>query len=122
MRLFLLIAFLALPAAADDRAVFYGTWGTPQQCARAPIKPGATVLAEPFEIGSEWLKQGRVWCRLNWGPIQPREDGFFSGADVQCGEDSVRQYFLRMDLTGETLTLRWDLLLSNGPLARCPAS
>lgn len=120
MRYVFLIALLASTAAAsDDRAVFYGTWGTEKQCARALIKPGGTVVAEPFEIRPGWLRQGRTWCRLNWFPVQPREDGFFTGANAQCGEDAIRSYFLRMELSGNALMLRWDLSHSNGPLARC---
>ena len=116
------IAFLAVPATADERAMFYGSWGTAKQCSRAPIKPGGTVLSEPFVISSEWLRQGRFWCRLTWGPMERREDGFFTGADAQCGEDSVRGYFLGMALSGDDLTLRWNFPFSNGPLARCPSS
>lgn len=122
MRLPLLTAFIALvgaPAAAGDRAVFYGTWGTAKQCSRAPIRPGGTVLAEPFVISSEWLRQGSFWCRLNWGPMETRKNGFFTGAHAQCGEDSVRGYFLGMSLSGDDLTLRWDFPVSNGPLRRC---
>lgn len=111
----------AWSASADERAAFYGTWGAPQQCARAPIKPGGTVLAAPFEIDAEWLRHGQVWCRLRWFPIEPRADGAFTGAQAQCGEDSVRGYRLGMVLSGETLTLRWGFGRSNGPLARCPA-
>lgn len=124
MRHALLLSFLAFPAAAaaDERAVFYGTWGTEQQCTRVPIKPGGTVLAEPFEIRPGWLRQGRIWCRLKWFPIQTRKDGFFTGANAQCGEDAVRDYRLRMELSGKDLTLRWGSLQSNGPLARCPGS
>ena len=120
MRYALLIVLLAFPATAGERTVFYGTWGTAEQCARAPIKPGGTVLAQPFEIGAGWLKQGRIWCRLRWFPVQPREDGSFTGANAQCGEDAVRDYILRMELSGDDLTLRWGLLRSNGPLRRCP--
>ena len=108
--------------AADQREVFYGTWGTPKQCARAPIKSGGTALSEPFEISKRWLKKGQLYCILNWGAIDARENGFFTGAQATCGEDSVRGYFIGMDLSGENLTLRWDFPLSNGPLARCPRS
>jgi hypothetical protein len=54
MRLAFLIVLLALqipPALAEDRTVFCETWGTAKQCARQPLKPGGTVLAEPFVIG-----------------------------------------------------------------------
>ncbi|KAB7614696.1 hypothetical protein F9L33_08685 [Amylibacter sp. SFDW26] len=120
MRYVFLIVLLAFPAAAaDKREVFYGTWGTPKQCSRETIKSGGTVLSEPFEISADWLKQGQLWCRLNWYPIEIREDGFFSGAFAQCGEDSVRDYSLGMVLSDNSLTLRWDFPLSNGPLMRC---
>ncbi len=117
-----MIALFAFPAVAEEREIFYGTWGTPKQCAREPIKAGGTVLAEPFEISSDWLKQGQLWCRLNWFPIEVRKDGLFSGAQAQCGEDSVRDYLLGMRLSNDKLTLRWGFPLSNGPLKRCPAS
>lgn len=119
MRIALLIAVLAMPATAADRTAFYGTWGTPTQCARAPLKPGGTVLAEPFLIGPQWLKHGRIWCRLTWFPIQPRHGGAFTGAQAQCGEDSVRGYTLRFNLSDQDLTLRWDVFRANGPLKRC---
>ena len=121
-----MLVLLALPNALlaedDARAPFFGIWGTAQQCARAPIKPGGSVLAEPFEIGAEWLKQGPLWCGLDWFPVQARQNGAFTGARAQCGEDSIQGYNLRMELSDDALTLRWGFLISNGPLMRCPAS
>jgi len=118
-----ILAFIAFPvAAADEREAIYGTWGTEKQCARAPIQAGVDVLAQPFEITPRWLRQGQHWCSLKWGPIEARGDGFFTGAHAQCGEDSVRGYFIGMELSGGELTLRWDFPISNGPLARCPTS
>ena len=121
-RLLLILPFLvpALASAADDgRAAFHGTWGTVDQCNRAPIKPGGTVLAQPFEISAQWLKQGTLWCNLNWGPMQKRPTGLFTAAMAQCGEDSVRGYFVGMELKAGKLTLRWDFPRSSGPLSRC---
>ncbi|MEL6980686.1 MAG: hypothetical protein AAGM38_18755 [Pseudomonadota bacterium] len=109
-------------ATLDERAAFYGSWGTPAQCAGAPIKPGGAVRAAPFEIGAEWLQHGPLWCRLTWFPIERRENGFFSGAHAQCGEDAVRSYFLGMVLADDELTLRWSFGFSNGPLKRCSNS
>lgn len=117
--LFVLLTIQILPAAAGDRDVFFGTWGTEKQCQRHPVKPGGTVRAEPFEIDARWLRQGRLWCRLDWGPVEPRSDGLFTAAFAQCGEDSVRQYLLGLILTGDELTLRWNFPISNGPLKRC---
>ncbi|MEM6486900.1 MAG: hypothetical protein AAF677_01300 [Pseudomonadota bacterium] len=115
----------ALPAAAqsDERKRLYGTWGTDQQCAREPLAPDLTILAEPFEIGPQWLKRGQVWCALNWFPVEQRPDGIFTGAFARCGEDGVRDYVVGMRLTGDSLTLRWDFFsVVNGPLAQCPNS
>ena len=116
----LLVSLPAVSAKADERSRLYGSWGTERQCARAMIKPGGTVRAEPFEITPGWLRQGRRWCRLDWFPIEPRDNGFFTGAHALCGEDSARSYLLGMKLSGDQLTLRWDFPFRNGPLRRCP--
>ncbi len=125
MRYAFLIALLTLfaaPATADQRQAFYGTWGTAQQCARDPIMTGGTVLAEPFKINSDGVRQGPIWCSLKWFPMQTRKDDLFTAAIAQCGEDGIRDFFLRMKLSGGELTLIWSMLRSNGPLARCPGS
>lgn len=127
MRIAVFIALLALPGLAgavdaDERAAFYGVWGTPKQCAREPIKPGGTVIAQPFEISADGLRQGQFGCHLRWGPIERREDGLFTVANAQCGEDSARSYLLGLVLSGKDLTLRWDFPVSNGPLRRCSGS
>ena len=120
MRYALVLFLLAFPAAAaDEREVFYGLWGTEKQCARAPIKPGGTVLAQPFEVGPVWLRQGQIWCRLNWFPVRSSQDGVSTGAHAQCGEEIARDYHLGMKLSGDVLSLRWGVLLRNGPLTRC---
>jgi len=122
--LFIALHFLlVLPeAAAEDHQKFFGTWGTEKQCARDPIQPGGTVLAHPYEISKEWLRQGDLWCLLSWGPVEQRSTGHFTGAYARCGEDSVRQYFLGMALSGDQLTLRWNILTTNGPLKICSGS
>ncbi len=117
--LLILLCAFTVPASAADHGKFYGIWGTPKQCSNAPLKEGGTVLALPFEIGSTWLKQGQLWCSLKWGPIEKRKDELFTAANAQCGEDSVRGYFLRLKLSDEKLTLLWDFPVSNGPLMRC---
>jgi len=124
MRYIFLTILLALPAlaAAAEREALYGKWGTPKQCARELIKEGGTVLAEPFEINAQWLRQGQLWCRLNWFPTEVREDGLFTGAYALCGEDAAQSYTLGMVLSDSKLTLRWDFPLSNGPLERCTDS
>ncbi|MDX1718165.1 MAG: hypothetical protein R3287_14745 [Anderseniella sp.] len=125
MRVALLIVLtivLALPAGADERKSFLGTWGSADQCARSLIKPNGSVRAQPFVISQGSLRHGDVWCRLDWGPVETRSNGLFTGAHARCGEDSVRQYFVGMMLSGGELSLRWDFLVMNGPLGRCSAT
>lgn len=117
--LLLLSVLLAAPglALADDGYdALYGTWGTESQCAREALGPDGVVYSEPVEIGPTWLRQGPSWCRLRWFPLEMREEETFTGAFAQCGEDGIRDYRLRMELTGEALLLRWDLLYATGPL------
>ena len=116
----ILFALLTTSAFAADRTQLFGVWGTPEQCARLPLKPGGTKLAEPFEIDRDWLKHGRFGCKLTWGPVAETEDGLFTIAQAQCGEDAVQGYRVGMVLAGEELTLRWAFPLANGPLKRCP--
>jgi len=105
-------------ATGDPRDAFFGVWGTSAQCSGEPIIDGGTVRAAPYVIDADWLKHGQVWCRLNWFPVETRENGAFSGASAQCGEDSVRGYRINMELEGGQLTLRWDFP-QVGPLMRC---
>ena len=122
MRFIFLLVIFSLPAQASDYDAFFGTWGTEAQCARLPLKSGGTVLAEPYKIGRLWLRQGQLWCALRWGPVETRGNGSFTAANAQCGEDSVRDYFIGMHLTGDELTLRWEFPNKSGPLKRCPGS
>ena len=123
MRYLLVFSLFAITFAVETKAaeneVFYGVWGTHKQCSRAPIKPGGTVLSQPIEINSNWLRQGKLWCNLSWGPVEVRKDGFFTAAQAQCGEDTLRGYFLGMELSGDNLRLRWGFPRLSPPLARC---
>lgn len=115
-----LFVLAASTSFADERERVFGTWGDARQCAREPLLEGGSVSAEPFEISADWLRHGRIWCRLNWFPIETRDGGFFTGAHAVCGEDSVAVYMLGMVLDEERLTLRWDFRRF-GPLERCSA-
>ena len=124
MRYFVLITFILFGSttqlAAEEREAIYGVWGNQNQCSRAPIKPGGTALSQPFEISARWIRQGQFWCSLEWGPLEARKNGIFTAANARCGEDTVRGYFLGMNLSDGQLKLSWDLGRSNGPLIRCP--
>lgn len=122
-----LVSLLALPlssAFAEDRRPFYGSWGDEKQCARQPIIEGGTFLAKPFEINSEWLKHGQLYCSLTWNPVGKRDNGTsFTSAWARCGEDSVRGYSMRFILNEkDEMTISWDLTTVKGPLMQCPSS
>jgi len=124
---FAIASFLSLfvtSSFAEDRESFYGTWGTEKQCSRKPIIEGGTFLAEPFEIGAEWLKHGQLWCSITWYPVGERENGTrFTNAHARCGEDSVRDYLMRFTLSDKNeLTISWDLTTKKGPLNQCTTS
>ena len=127
MRLFirqLKLAFMALfivvtATHANDQEPLYGKWGTEAQCAGELITPKGTKRASPFDIQSQWLRNGEVWCRMNWGVVDKTEDGLFTVAQGQCGEDSVRGYNINFRLVGDELTLVWNLWHKVGPLMRC---
>jgi len=121
--IFLITLFiLSSPAFADEREALYGTWGTEKQCARAPLKPGSLVQSEPFVINSQWLKRGVIWCKLAWFPIETRENGFFTGANALCGEDTLQSYLLSMTLADKELTIIWGFPNKHGPLKQCKSS
>lgn len=118
--IFLTLIFIFSTAAiADKHEALYGTWGTDKQCARAPLSPGSQVQSEPFIINSQWLKRGVIWCKLSWLPIETREDGFFTGANALCGEDTLAQYTLSMTLKGDELSILWGIANKKGPLKMC---
>ena len=123
MRQLFLITVLLFPAnpasAGPEHAGFFGVWGTHKQCSRDPIKSGGTKLAQPYEVSERWLKHGSVWCSLNWGPVERRKDGAFTAAHARCGEDSLRDYFLGMELSGKSLRLRWGFPRLSEPLMLC---
>ena len=122
---FLLMIFvpgIATPSNADERAILYGEWGTAKQCARQPIKQDGTRLAQPYELDATWLKQGNLYCQLNWGPIEHRGggSGIFTAAHAACGEDTIRSYFLGIELRDQQLRLSWGFPNFSPPLSRCP--
>lgn len=121
--IYLIVIFIfSTPAIADKHQALYGIWGSEKQCARAPLKPGSLIQSEPFIINSQWLKRGVIWCKLSWLPIEKRKDGFFTGANALCGEDTLAQYTLSMTLERDELTILWGIANKKGPLKMCSPS
>ncbi len=96
-----------------------GEWGTDTQCARDLLTPKGTKYAAPFELKPGWLGHDDLWCRMNWSYVRETADGVDALAYALCGEDTVRDYQIRVVLTGDQLNLTWNFFHSNGPLTRC---
>jgi len=119
MRTLFALILVAPLAIADDLKSVHGLWGTEAQCSRSLITPKGTKHAAPFDVRPNWLVHGEVWCRLNWASIQSTENGTIANAHAICGEDMERDYQIRFVLTGDTLTVVWNLEFQNGPMKRC---
>jgi len=114
-----LLAALVLPINAAERAQLYGLWGTETQCSRGLITLTGSKRAAPFEITTDWLGHGEVWCRLSWFTVVESENNVFASARALCGEDTVQNFRVSFNLEGEELTIGWNDLLFNGPFMRC---
>ena len=99
--------------------LIFGKWGTDKQCARELITAKGTKRAAPFEISTDWLGHGDVWCRLKWGTPTTTSDSLFTHAHALCGEDAVRAYLLKFYLTKSELTFTWNDSYKTGPIMRC---
>jgi len=54
---------------ANDQEPLYGQWGTEAQCAGELITPKGTKRASPFDIQSQWLRNGEVCLWHKVGPL-----------------------------------------------------
>ena len=98
----------------------HGKWGTEAQCEEKLIIPEGTKRASPFIIQKDWLGHGDVWCRLNWLSATDSDESTVATARALCGEDSVIDYRIKFELTGDMLSIGWGIGSgSNGPLMRC---
>jgi len=120
LRILFVLSFVSPQAYAQDIESLVGVWGTEAQCSGSLITPKGTKRAEPFDLQSDWLGHGGVWCRLNWWSSSPTDaDGRTAIAQAVCGEDGERDYQLRFNLDGDALTIIWNWQFKNGPLRRC---
>lgn len=118
---FFALFFLASTAYATDLTLLFGEWGTKAQCTRTLVIPKGTKRAAPFNIQPDWLGHGDVWCRLKWSSDGSGVDNIYALAHAICGEDDTRDYQIRFNLSGDELTITWNLWHVNGPLTRCGA-
>ena len=119
LSVFFLPAFAQSTSPASELNPLFGVWGSETQCSRALITPKGTKFASPFEISTDWLGHGDVWCRLTWRSTDSTPNGVTAFAHALCGEDTVRDFQIKFNLEGEQLSLVWNIFHKNGPLQRC---
>ncbi len=108
------IGIEALPSdRIEPPPVLLDTWGTAAQCA-------AAEAASPYRIGRNWFEKGGVYCYIAWLANYPRAGGAETHAFAQCGEDTLREYRIVLQLDGETLRIRWSETYTTPALSRCP--
>ena len=113
------LLFISSDSNAEAESLF-GKWGTEAQCEEKLIIPKGTKRASPFSIQQDWLGHGDVWCRLIWLSVQSSPNKTVGFANALCGEDNVRDYRIKFQLTAEKLSISWGIgSVTNGPLSRC---
>lgn len=103
---------------AGPEALF-GTWGSPAQCEAHRSGEIDNPALYPTQISGEWIRQGMIYCYLQWRDQSPGLSGLQAIADAQCGEDTLREYRLVLELQHETLRIHWSSDFSTAGLQRC---
>jgi len=96
-----------------------GTWGTAEQCHAHNAGEIDNPRFNPYLIGSEWIRQGNVYCYLSWHEKRHDGDGLQAHALAQCGEDNLREYRLTLRLQQERLRIRWSDDFTTRALEAC---
>jgi len=108
---------------SDNRGpeALFGTWGTAAQCAAHKAGNNTDMRLFPYVISNDWIQQGMVYCYLVWRERFSDATGTQAYAFAQCGEDSVRDYQVFLDLREGTLRIRWSEDFTTRELQACEA-
>ena len=104
-------------AAAPES--LFGTWGSPAQCAAHRAGEFDNPALYPYEISQDWIRQGLVYCYMRWRNKSDGTYGLQAMAEAQCGEDTIRDYRLVLELREETLRIHWSADFSTASLQLC---
>ena len=94
--------------ALDGPASLFGVWGNERQCRAHRDGDETNPSRLPYIIGSQWLRQGFIYCYLSWRGYEDTGEGTRAWADARCGEDDLRDYRLRLELREHRLSIRWS--------------
>ncbi|MDU8926905.1 hypothetical protein RXV86_05875 [Alisedimentitalea sp. MJ-SS2] len=115
----------ALVSEPFETPELIGIWGDDISCAGKPLIEGGSRSSATVEIKPGWIRNGEVWCLMDWSAPQHREEGFFINAHARCGEDAQRAWSLGFafqrgtDASEDELILLWGDTLIQGQYRRC---
>lgn len=113
--------FLLQPQSDNNAApaALLGAWGTTSQCAAHRAGNSDDPRLFPYEISRDWIKQGMIYCYLQWLDHYQIDDGSESLAVAQCGEDNVVDYRVVLQLNSDRLRIRWSSDFTTRALESC---
>ena len=97
----------------------FGTWGTAEQCAAHKAGNNTDLRLFPYVISNDWIQHGMVYCYLGWREQFTNASGAQAHAVAQCGEDSLRDYQVFLDLRDGSLRIRWSEDFTTRELQAC---
>ena len=107
------------PVAIAAPAALTGTWGTDRQCATFAAGGSDNPALMPYQISSDWVKQGFLYCFLSWrGETRVGGQPLYY-AEARCGEDDLRDYRLSFELRDKRLRIYWSEDFTTAALEAC---
>lgn len=100
-------------------ARLFGTWGTTAQCNADKAGGKQKQRFFPLVINNEWIKQGMIYCHLQWQGHSSLGTVTRAQALAQCGEDTLREYQISLNLENKKLIVRWSKDFSTKALEAC---
>lgn len=97
----------------------FGIWGTRAQCRAHQVDEFENPGLYPYEISHDWIRQGQVYCFLRWRNHDEVSGLLQAMADAQCGEDTIRDFRLVLELQNEKLRIHWSSDFSTKELQSC---
>ena len=107
------------PPQTEGPEKLFGIWGTDNQCTAHAGGNRIDQRLFPVVISNEWIQQGWIYCYLQWYDTSSTASITQATAFAQCGEDTIRDYQLIMELTDDQLQIQWSSTFTSSPLRRC---
>ena len=97
----------------------FGVWGGAKQCAAFRADKYENPGLYPYEISDEWIRRGSLYCYLRWLGEDSGAEGLVVYAFAQCGEDTLRDFQLKLSLQRDRLRITWSPDFTTSELQVC---